>query len=166
MMVWPPTGAVEHVYDPWRYPDDWVVEAFAPEGPKVMRHGEWFYMITAVGGTAGPPTGHMVIVARSKSIHGPWENDPTNPIVRTVLGRGEMVVARACHAGRRARPAIGGWCITATKMASGRSAARRCSIRWNGRKDGWFRAKGGDLSQPIAKPAQRQAVAAWHAAVG
>jgi beta-xylosidase len=43
-------GPVEHVYDPWRYPEDWVVEGFAPEGPKVMRHGQYFYMITAVGG--------------------------------------------------------------------------------------------------------------------
>ncbi len=44
-----------------------MVETFAPEGPKVLRHGEWFYLILAVGGTAGPPTGHMVIVARSAS---------------------------------------------------------------------------------------------------
>ena len=80
-------GAVEHVYDPWRYPDDWVVESFSPEGPKVMRHGNYFYMITAVGGTAGPPTGHMVIAARAKSIHGPWENCPDNPLVRTTDAR-------------------------------------------------------------------------------
>src|SRR5688572_7012778 len=64
-------GAVEHVYDPWRYPDDWVVESFSPEGPKILRHGQYFYMVTAVGGTAGPPTGHMVIAARSMSINGP-----------------------------------------------------------------------------------------------
>ena len=64
---------------------DWDVETFAPEGPKVMQRGEWFYLILAVGGTAGPPTGHMVIVARSRSIHGPWENAPNNPIVRTVI---------------------------------------------------------------------------------
>ena len=80
-------GAVEHVYDPWRYPDEWVVESFSPEGPKVMRHGKYFYMVTAVGGTAGPPTGHMVIAARSKSIHGPWENCPHNPLVRTTDAR-------------------------------------------------------------------------------
>jgi xylan 1,4-beta-xylosidase len=35
-------GAVEHVYDPWHYPDDWVVESFSPEGPKVMRHESYF----------------------------------------------------------------------------------------------------------------------------
>lgn len=76
-------GKPEHVYDPWRYPDDWDVEGFSPEGPKLMRRGEYFYMITAVGGTAGPPTGHMVIAARAKSLAGPWENHPRNPLVRT-----------------------------------------------------------------------------------
>jgi beta-xylosidase len=30
-------GPVEHVYDPWHYPEDWTVETFAPEGPKVVR---------------------------------------------------------------------------------------------------------------------------------
>jgi xylan 1,4-beta-xylosidase len=57
-------GPIEHVYDGWKYPDDWIVEAFALEGPKLLRHGGWFYLISAVGGTAGPPTGHMVIAAR------------------------------------------------------------------------------------------------------
>jgi xylan 1,4-beta-xylosidase len=50
-------GPVIHVYDPWHYPEVWVVESFSPEGPKVLRHGEYFYMVLAVGGTAGPPTG-------------------------------------------------------------------------------------------------------------
>uniref|UniRef100_UPI0003B7401A family 43 glycosylhydrolase n=1 Tax=Sphingobium bisphenolivorans TaxID=1335760 RepID=UPI0003B7401A len=43
-------GKVEHVYDPWHYPEDWDVEGFSPEGPKIHRDGGWFYMITAVGG--------------------------------------------------------------------------------------------------------------------
>ncbi len=76
-------GELEQVYDGWRYPDEWVTEAYALEGPKLCRRGEWFYLVSAVGGTAGPPTGHMVIVARSRSIHGPWENHPGNPIART-----------------------------------------------------------------------------------
>lgn len=91
-------GKVEHVYDPWHYPEDWDVEGFSPEGPKIVRHGAYYYLITAVGGTAGPPTGHMVIAARSRSIDGPWENCPHNPIVRTT----EMVVARSCDAVRGA----------------------------------------------------------------
>ncbi|SDG58554.1 family 43 glycosylhydrolase [Microbacterium pygmaeum] len=76
-------GELEKVYDGWRYPDDWVTEAYALEGPKLFRRGEWFYLVSAVGGTAGPATGHMVIVARSRSVHGPWENHPRNPIART-----------------------------------------------------------------------------------
>ena len=42
-------GALEHAYSPWRYPDDWDVEGFSPEGPKITRHGDYFYLITAVG---------------------------------------------------------------------------------------------------------------------
>jgi xylan 1,4-beta-xylosidase len=76
-------GELTQAYDGWRYPDDWITEAYALEGPKLFRRGEWFYLVSAVGGTAGPPTGHMVIVARSTSVHGPWENHPDNPIVRT-----------------------------------------------------------------------------------
>lgn len=76
-------GELEKVYDGWRYPDDWVTEAYALEGPKLFTRGDWFYLVSAVGGTGGPPTGHMVIVARSRSVHGPWENHPRNPIART-----------------------------------------------------------------------------------
>ena len=75
-------GPVEHVYDPWRYPDDWVVESFAPEGPKLTHRGDWWYMTLAVGGTAGPPTGHMVIMARTRQLAGPWEQCPHNPLIR------------------------------------------------------------------------------------
>lgn len=53
------------------------------ESPKVVRKGDYFYLVSAEGGTAGPATSHMVVVARSKSIHGPWENSPYNPLVHT-----------------------------------------------------------------------------------
>jgi beta-xylosidase len=76
-------GPIEHVYDGWKYPEDWVVESFSQEGPKIVKQAGYYYMVLAEGGTAGPPTGHMVVVARSRSIHGPWENAPNNPVVRT-----------------------------------------------------------------------------------
>ncbi|MGV9194059.1 family 43 glycosylhydrolase [Microbacterium sp. MC2] len=76
-------GEIEQVYDGWRYPDEWITEAYALEGPKLFWRGGWCYLVSAVGGTAGPPTGHMVIVARSRSVHGPWQNHPRNPIART-----------------------------------------------------------------------------------
>lgn len=77
------TAPIKKVYDGWPYPADWVVEGFAQEGPKMLKHGEYYYMVLAEGGTAGPPTSHMVIAARSKAIEGPWENSPYNAIIRT-----------------------------------------------------------------------------------
>lgn len=76
-------GPEKKIYDGWKYPEDWIVEGFAQEGPKITKHGDYYYMVLAEGGTAGPPTGHMIVAARSKSIDGPWENAPNNPIVRT-----------------------------------------------------------------------------------
>jgi beta-xylosidase len=144
-------GKVEHVYDPWRYPDEWDVESFSPEGPKIVRHGGWYYQITAVGGTAGPPTGHMVIVARSRSLHGPWENDPANPLVRT-----EDVSERWWSRGHASlvEAPDGSWWSVYHGFENGFWTLGRQAlldpIEWTA--DGWFRMKGGDLSQPIAKP--------------
>jgi beta-xylosidase len=144
-------GKVEHVYDPWRYPDEWDVESFSPEGPKILRHGGWYYQITAVGGTAGPPTGHMVIVARSRSLHGPWENDPANPVVRTT-DLSERWWSRG-HASLVEAP-DGRWWSVYHGFENGFWTLGRQAlldpIEWTA--DGWFRMKGGDLSQPIAKP--------------
>lgn len=144
-------GAVEHVYDPWHYPENWVVESFSPEGPKLIRRGDWFYMITAVGGTAGPPTGHMVIVARSRSINGPWENDPGNPIVKT-QSVSEKWWSRG-HATPFEGP-NGQWWMVYHGYENGFWTLGRQTllepIEWT--KDGWFRPKGGDLSAPLKKP--------------
>jgi xylan 1,4-beta-xylosidase len=145
-------GAVEHVYDPWHYPDDWVVESFSPEGPKVMRHESYFYMITAVGGTAGPPTGHMVIAARSKSIHGPWENCPKNPLVRTTDAR-EKWWSRG-HASLVEGP-NGDWWSVYHGYENGYWTLGRQTlldrIEWT---EGWPRFVGKDLSSPLKKPAK------------
>jgi beta-xylosidase len=144
-------GPVEHVYDPWRYPQDWDVESFSPEGPKLVRRGDWFYMVTAIGGTAGPPTGHMVIVARSKSIHGPWEDAPTNPIVRT-RSRDEKWWSRG-HATLFEVPG-GGWWMVYHGYENGYWTLGRQAlldpVEWSA--DGWPVARGGDLSRPLPKP--------------
>lgn len=144
-------GAVEHVYDPWRYPADWIVEGFSPEGPKIVRHGGWFYLITAVGGTAGPPTGHMVIAARSRSIHGPWKDCPANPIVRTT-DIAERWWSRG-HASLVEGPA-GDWWALYHGYENGYWTLGRQTlldpVEWTA--DGWFRMKGDDLSKPLKKP--------------
>jgi beta-xylosidase len=79
------TGELKKVYEGWLYPQEWVVECFCLESPKLIRWEGYYYLISAQGGTAGPSTGHMIAVARSKSPLGPWENSPFNPMVRTRL---------------------------------------------------------------------------------
>lgn len=76
-------GPIEKVYDGWTFPEDWIVTGFGLEAPKVRRIGDYFYLMCAEGGTLGPPTAHMSVLARSKSINGPWENSPYNPVVHT-----------------------------------------------------------------------------------
>jgi xylan 1,4-beta-xylosidase len=144
-------GKVEAAYQPWRYPQDWVVENFAPEGPKLLRHGAYFFLVTAVGGTAGPATGHMVIAARSTSVHGPWEHCPHNPLVRTVSAR-EPWWSRG-HATPVEGPAGDWWLVYHGYENGFRTLGRQTLLEpmeWTA--DGWFRAKGGDLSKPMPKP--------------
>jgi beta-xylosidase len=50
----------------------------APEGPHIYYKDGFYYMLTAEGGTG---VDHMVTMARSKSIHGPYEANPRNPVL-------------------------------------------------------------------------------------
>lgn len=145
-------GRLRHAYTPWHYPQDWIVEDFAPEGPKLLRHDGWLYLISAVGGTAGPPTGHMVIAARSRSVHGPWENCPQNPIVRT---RSAAEPWWSCgHATLVEGPGGDWWMIYHGYENGFRTLGRQTLLEpmvWTAA--GWPRATGGDLSRPLRKPA-------------
>ncbi|OHV29155.1 MULTISPECIES: glycoside hydrolase family 43 protein [Pseudofrankia] len=49
-----------------------------PEAPHLYRHGGWWYLVIAEGGTE---RGHTVTVARSRSITGPFDANPANPIL-------------------------------------------------------------------------------------
>jgi xylan 1,4-beta-xylosidase len=119
----------------------------------LLRRGDWFYIITAVGGTSGPPTSHMVIAARSRSIHGPWEHCPHNPIVRTRSPE-EKWWSRG-HATLVEGPGGDWWMVYHGYENGFRTLGRQTllePIEWT--PDGWFRAKGGDLSSPLPKPAK------------
>lgn len=78
-------GENKKVYDGWVYPKQWVTEGndMWLESPKLIYKDGYYYMTSAEGGTAGPATSHMCLMARSKSIYGPWENSPYNPLVHT-----------------------------------------------------------------------------------
>lgn len=78
-------GDKKKVYDGWIYPGEWKTEGkdMYLESPKLIYKDGYYYMASAEGGTAGPATSHMIVLARSKSIFGPWENSPYNPLVHT-----------------------------------------------------------------------------------
>jgi len=146
-------GELEHVYDGWRYPDEWVTESYALEGPKLFAKDGWFYLVSAVGGTAGPPTGHMVIVARARSVHGPWENHPGNPIARTT-DAAERWWSRG-HATLVPGPgAEENWWMVSHGYENGyRTLGRQIllePIRWS--EDGWPEAVARDLGGDIEAP--------------
>ncbi|MDF9277642.1 family 43 glycosylhydrolase [Arthrobacter sp. EH-1B-1] len=49
-----------------------------PEGPHIYAREGWWYLLAAEGGTAA---GHMVTVARARTINGPYSANPANPIL-------------------------------------------------------------------------------------
>jgi xylan 1,4-beta-xylosidase len=146
------TAEMKKVYDGWQYPEEWVVEGFAQEGPKMLRRGDYYYMVLAEGGTAGPPTSHMVVAARSKSIDGPWENSPYNPVIRTV-SRDERWWSKG-HATLVEGP-DGRWYAVYHAYENGFYNLGRQTLLepvvWTA--DGWFKRAGADTEAPIRKPA-------------
>ncbi|MDR1222772.1 MAG: family 43 glycosylhydrolase, partial [Tannerella sp.] len=133
-------GQSEKVYDGWEYPKNWNTECMCLESPKIIKRGDYFYLTTAEGGTAGPATSHLIVSARSKSIRGKWENSPYNPIVHTYSdnenwwskGHGTLI-----------DDAQGNWWIVYHAYANGFHTLGRQTliepIEWT--KDGWFKSK-------------------------
>lgn len=131
-------GEKVRVYDGWDYPEDWKTEGKFLESPKMTYHNGYYYMTSAEGGTAGPPTSHMVVCARAKNIMGPWENSPYNPIVHTYdeaepwwsKGHGTIV-----------DDANGNWWIVYHAYANGYHTLGRSTllepVEWT--EDGWYR---------------------------
>ncbi|KAI1087305.1 glycoside hydrolase family 43 protein [Rostrohypoxylon terebratum] len=50
----------------------------APEGPHIYSKDGWHYLLAAEGGTG---LEHMVTMSRSKNIRGPYEANPSNPVL-------------------------------------------------------------------------------------
>ena len=131
-------GEKKKVYDGWKYPDHWDTECMCLESPKLNEHNGYYYLTSAQGGTAGPATSHMVVSARSKSVTGPWENSPYNPIVHTYSvtdswwskGHGTLI-----------DDVNGNWWIVYHAYANGYHTLGRSTliepVEWT--EDGWYR---------------------------
>lgn len=114
------------------------------EGPHLYRRGGYYYLITAEGGTRW---NHAVTVARSKSLFGPYEVDPANPIL-TSRHNPELPLQRAGHADLVETPS-GEWymvhlagrpLLPSRTCVLGRETAIQ-KVEWT--EDGWLRLAGG-----------------------
>lgn len=133
-------GQKQKVYEGWRYPNHWETECMCLESPKLNYHNGYYYLTSAQGGTAGPATSHMAVAARSKSVTGPWENSPYNPVVHTYSthdnwwskGHGTLI-----------DDVNGNWWIVYHAYAKGYHTLGRSTliepIEWTA--DGWYRTK-------------------------
>jgi beta-xylosidase len=152
------TGPAKKVYDGWKYPESWDVETFAQEGPKILHHGDYYYMVLAEGGTAGPATSHMVIMARSRTLEGPWENSPYNPVVRT-RSKDEKWWSRG-HATLLPGPDGRQWYLVYHAYENGYYNLGRQTllepVEWT--EDGWVKACVPDIAAPLPMPAGGSAV--------
>ncbi|MEV0221624.1 family 43 glycosylhydrolase [Streptomyces sp. NPDC050704] len=63
------------------------------EGPNLYRRGEWYYLLTADGGTGYD---HQVTVARSRTLTGPYERDPRGPLI-TARDHPDLPLQKAGH---------------------------------------------------------------------
>lgn len=113
------------------------------EAPHLYRCGDWYYLVTAEGGTG---TGHSVTVARSRHLYGPYEVDPRNPML-TSSDRQDWPLQCAGHASLVSTPG-GDWVIAhlCTRPIEGAYAllGRETALQrvvWDA--DGWLRLKDG-----------------------
>lgn len=146
-------GPAVKAYDGWPIPPAWNIECFCLESPKLFRRGRFYYLVSAQGGTAGPSTSHMAVVARSESPAGPWTNMPDNPLLRT-RRRSEAWWSQG-H-GTILEDADGRWWMMYHGTANGYRELGRSTllvpIEWTA--DGWPRIPAGvDPGAPLKKPA-------------
>ncbi len=74
------------------------------EGPHIYYIDGYYYLLIAEGGTG---SGHHVCMLRSKDIHGPYEENPSNPILSHVDRKGHPIQCTG-HADLLQRP-DGSW---------------------------------------------------------
>ena len=118
------------------------------EGPHIFRRDNWYYLLTAEGGTGYK---HACTVARSRTLEGPYEVDPETPFL-TSAGAPDLELQKAGHGDFVCTPA-GDWYL-AHLCSRPVKGTRRCvlgretalqKIEWSA--DGWPRIDGGG-SQP------------------
>ncbi|MBA7705873.1 Beta-xylosidase [subsurface metagenome] len=80
------TGPVYHIFD--------GTELGITEGPHLYKLNEYYYLLTAEGGTE---YGHAVTLARAKEVTGPYEVHPSNPVL-TARNNPKLALQKTGHA--------------------------------------------------------------------
>jgi len=117
------------------------------EGPHLYKKDGWYYLLTAEGGTGYE---HAVTMARSRTLFGPYEVDPRNPVL-TSKGKPGTRLQKAGH-GSLVETQTGEWYLAhlcarpvneSLRCSLGRETAlQRCC--WT--EDGWLRVAAEDGS--------------------
>ncbi|MGG6314154.1 glycoside hydrolase family 43 protein [Paenibacillus macerans] len=123
------------------------------EGPHLYKRNGYYYLLTAEGGTYYD---HAVTMARSKAIDGPYEVDPTNPIL-TSSGKPHLALQKAGHAslvetqtGEWYMVHLTGRPVKEIYCTLGRETAVQRGV-WT--EDGWFRLASGGNEPQVSVPA-------------
>ena len=108
----------------------------APEGPHLIKKDGYYYCFLAEGGTG---KGHIITVSRSRSLYGPYEPCPFNPIMHQKDG---MAAIQCCGHGKPVQTQDGRWfmvylCSRFLKGQWGMLGRETCldEIKWT--LDGW-----------------------------
>jgi xylan 1,4-beta-xylosidase len=132
------------------------------EGPHLLKRAGWYYLVTAEGGTFAT---HAVTVARSRSVEGPYETMPGNPLL-TSADDPSLDLQSAGH-GQFIELADGSWYLAhlcRRPRAKGRTVLGRETalqkLTWD--EDGWPRLACGGHSPETTTPAPNLPAAVWH----
>jgi len=126
------------------------------EGPHMYHIGDWYYLIVAEGGTG---YNHCVTMARSRSLWGPFETAPDNPVLTS--DRENMGSLQKCGHADIVETQSGEWymvhlCSRPLKGEKWCTLGRETAIQkmtWD--RDGWLRLKaGGRIARDAAEAPQ------------
>ncbi len=113
-----------------------------PEGPHILKKDGWYYCFLAEGGTG---KGHQITAARSRSLKGPYEDCPYNPIMTQ---RHEAGALQCCGHGKPVDTPDGRWFMVylCSRLMDGKwgfLGRETCldEITWT--PDGWPLVNGG-----------------------
>lgn len=127
-------------------------EAKKTEAPQIYKHGNFYYLLVAEGGTE---QNHQETVARSKNVWGPYEVDPQTPLI-TAKDSKESVLQSTGHSSL-VPSKNGDWYIAylctrplyADKAILGRETALQ-QVNWT--DDGWLRLSNGSHRPDLYLP--------------